>query len=171
MGHTDKTRWYTTSPAPVFLKALPETTLERIQDEPAYLGYHPVTPIASLHLLPPRSSVCAAGRVVEKTEVRRVNTSDGETDVATLTLRSGDDAVRVHFWRETTRLLELAREGDPALDVCGPQDVLNNSFGLVSPPWQWPRSLCKKATRSSGVDCNSSPHIAVSHAALRTRST
>ena len=50
VGHTDKTRWYTTSPAPVFLKALPETTLERIQDEPAYSGYHPVTPIASLPL-------------------------------------------------------------------------------------------------------------------------
>ena len=42
VGHTDKTRWYTTSRAPVFLKALAETTLERIQDEPAYLAFSPV---------------------------------------------------------------------------------------------------------------------------------
>ena len=35
VAHTDKTRWYTTSRAPVFLKATAETTLDRIQDNPA----------------------------------------------------------------------------------------------------------------------------------------
>ena len=36
-----------------------------MQDNPAYLVHHPVTPISSLPLLPPRSLVCVAGRVVE----------------------------------------------------------------------------------------------------------
>ena len=118
VGHTDKTRWYTTSPAPVYLKARPETTVELIKDEPAYSDHHPVTPIASLPLLAPRSSVCVAGCVVEKGEVRRVNTPEGETDVTNLILRSGNDAVRVHFWRETIRLLEDVREGELVF-LCG----------------------------------------------------
>ena len=91
-----------------------------MQDNPAYLVHHPVTPISSLPLLPPRSLVCVAGRVVERPEVTRVNTPDGEMDVpvVTLTLRSGNDALRVHFWRDTTRLLEGMKEGELAF-LCG----------------------------------------------------
>ena len=113
VAHTDKTRWYSTSRAPMFLKAVADTTMERIDDSDAYLAYHPVTPIPSIRLLPPRSLVCLAGRVVGTFAVAQVNTPDGEHDVpvAHLTVRAAGDALRVTFWRDTTQLLETVEEG------------------------------------------------------------
>ena len=94
-------------------KALAETTVERVQDKPAYLTYHPVTDIPSLPLLPARSLVCLAGRVLEAPKVDHVNTTEGENDVpvAHLTLRASGNIVRVNFWRDTTALVERVEEG------------------------------------------------------------
>ena len=110
---TDKTRWYTTSRSPMYLKALPETMIQRAQDKPEFLAYHPLTPIPSLPLLLPRSLVCIAGRVIEKSSVQRVDTPDGQKSVpvAHLTLRCLDDVVRINFWRETTGLIEALQTG------------------------------------------------------------
>ena len=118
-AHTDKTRFYTTSRTPMFLKAQSGTTMTRIDDKPEFLTYHPITPISSLPLLPPRSLVCLAGRVVEATEVAFVETTDGETDVpvAHLALRNGDDVIRVNFWRGTADLLKGWTKGVPILVV------------------------------------------------------
>ena len=114
VAHTDKTRWYSTSRSPMFLKALGDTTMERVEDRPAFLKYHPVTPIASLPLLPPRSAVCVGGRVVEAGDVAQVDTPDGDSDVpvAHLVLRVAGDVIRVNFWRETSGLLKDLRDGD-----------------------------------------------------------
>jgi hypothetical protein len=97
----------------MYLKALPETTIQRAQDKPEFLAYHPLTPIPSLPLLLPRSLVCIAGRVIEKSGVQRVDISDGEKSVpvAYLILRCHGDVVRINFWRETTSLLDTLATG------------------------------------------------------------
>ena len=114
VAHTEKTRWHVTSRSPVFLKAMSDTTMERIEARPDFLDYHPVAPIPSLPLLPPRSLVCLAGRVVEASEVAMVDTPDGEADVpvAHLALRSSGDAIRINFWRDTAGLLKDVKKND-----------------------------------------------------------
>ena len=39
--HSDKTKWFTTSRAPVYLKALPDIVMEEIADVPGFLVYPP----------------------------------------------------------------------------------------------------------------------------------
>ena len=114
VAHTDKTRFHCTSRSPMFLKALSDTTMERIEDKPEFLKYHPTTPISSLPLLAPRSLVCLAGRVVEPGNVQEVDTPDGDTGVpvAHLALRVSGDVIRVNFWRETASMVESLGKGD-----------------------------------------------------------
>ena len=87
--------------------------MESVQDISAFLSHHPVTDIPSLPLLPPRSLVCIAGRVLEASEVDHIITTEGENDVpvAHLTLRALGNIVRVNFWRDTTALLAGVQEG------------------------------------------------------------
>ena len=114
VAHSDKTRWFTTSRSPMFLKAQAGTTMERIDPNVAFSSHHPVTPISSLPLLPARSLVCLAGRVVEAGEVAHVETPDGDTDVpvAHLVIRVSGDVVRINFWRETAALISDLKNGD-----------------------------------------------------------
>ena len=113
--HTDKTKWFSTSRAPVYLKASHETTMEEIANMPDFLQYHPVTPIPSLPRLEPKALVCVAGRVLPPTpEIAYVTTPEGETNVAVahLMLRAHTDIVEVSFWRDTVQHLE-----EPCVEV------------------------------------------------------
>ena len=107
VAHTDKTRWYTTSRLPVYVKALPQVALEEAADDPAFVAYHPVTPISSLYRLEAKTLVCVAGRVVPPAPVvARVRTAEDTTDVevAHVMLRALDDVVKITFWRDTAAM-------------------------------------------------------------------
>ena len=109
--HTDKTKWFSTSRAPVYLKASHETTMEEIANVPDFLQYHPLTPIPSLPRLEPKALVCVAGRILlPAPEIAYVTTPEGETNVpvAHLILRAHSDIVKVSFWRDTAQLIEEA---------------------------------------------------------------
>ena len=102
--HSDKTKSFTTSRVPVYLKALPDFVMEEIADVPAFLRYHPVTPIESLVRLEPKTLVCVAGRVVPPAPaVTYVRTGEAEPDVpvAHVMLRAHGDVVKISFWRDT----------------------------------------------------------------------
>ena len=109
--HSEKTKWFTTSRAPVYLKALPETTMQAVDDTQGFPTHHPVTPFPSLLSLPPKTLVCVAGRVIPPAPaIAHVGVQDGESDVpvAHVMLRSGNDVVRVSFWRDAAPMATSA---------------------------------------------------------------
>ena len=116
VAHSDKTKWFSTSRAPVYLKALPATTMVETADVPSYPAYHPVTPLSSIVKLDPKTMMCVVGRVVKIAPVRHVSSADGDGEVAVsdVMLRAHDDVIKVSFWRETAHLPERTpclREG------------------------------------------------------------
>ena len=64
LAHTPKTTPWTTSRLPWFLRATEETKVELADDDPAVPAHHPLTEIEDLAILPPKSLVCVAGRVI-----------------------------------------------------------------------------------------------------------
>ena len=120
VAHNEKTRWFTTSKHPMYLKAVRETAVEQAEAVADHLEHHPVTPIASVSRLPPRMLICTAGRVMETPEVAYADIPDGETDVpvAHLALRANDDVFRISFWRDTTTLLEHVAAGSLVFVQC-----------------------------------------------------
>ena len=120
--HTDKTKWFSTSRAPVYLKALPDTAFEPIADVPGFLAWHPVTPFPSVVALEPKTLLCVAGRVIPPAPVIAHVQLDGESDVpvASVTLRANDDVIKVGFWRDfaTMAMDPLVRVGNIVLVSC-----------------------------------------------------
>ena len=109
--HSEKTKWFTTSRAPVYLKALPETTMQAVDDTQGFPQHHPVTPFPSLLPLPPKTLVFVAGRVVPPVpSIAYVTTAEGEVDVpvAHVMLRAGVEVVRVSFWRDAAPMAMAA---------------------------------------------------------------
>ena len=114
--HSDKTKWFSTSRAPFYVKALPGTTVVETSDVPSYPAYHPVTPFSSIVKLEPKTMVCVVGRVVKIAPVRNVPADGGgEVLVSDVMLRAHDDVIKVSFWRDTAYLPERSpclREGE-----------------------------------------------------------
>jgi hypothetical protein len=117
--HSDKTKFYSTSRAPVYLKALPETTivvLPILGDFVKYLTYHPVTPFPSIVRLEPKTLMNVAGRVISPAPyIETVSFGDGEAEVRVthMMLRADNHIIRISFWRETASMTdtELVYEG------------------------------------------------------------
>jgi hypothetical protein len=130
--HSDKTKWFSTSRAPVYLKALPETTIEAIPDVSAfltYLTYHPVTPFPSIVRLEPKTLVNVAGRVIPPAPfIEHVRAGEGEAEVsvAHVMLRADNDVIKISFWRDTACMTDTPL-------VCEGAFIMINAVAKQSP--------------------------------------
>jgi hypothetical protein len=111
--HTDKTSPFTTSPLPVYLRAIENTITEKGPERPEseWPRLHPVTDVPDLQHLD-NVLVCIAGRIVGETKLNDVPSSGSTVPVANTNLRVNDEMIRISGWRDHSAAVNNLTTGE-----------------------------------------------------------
>ena len=111
--HTDKTSPFTTSPLPVYLRAIETTTAEKGPERPEseWPRLHPVTDVPDLQHLD-NVLVCIAGRIVGETKLNDVPSDGSTVPVANTNLRVNDEMIRISGWRDHSAAVNNLTTGE-----------------------------------------------------------
>ena len=108
LAHTPKTTPWTTSRLPWFLRATEETKVELACDDPTVPAHHPLTEIEDLAILPPKSLVCVAGRVIPPEPTVKLVGKDTPAEVGNAYIHFKCHTICVSAWRDrASKLMDL----------------------------------------------------------------
>ena len=110
--HTDKTRPWTTSRLEFYGELDKDSKIEAVEPQPAWLTYHPLTPMEDLQHVPDGHLVCLPGRVLPPGVVKTKQKVDEEmVPLAKFPIRHGADLISMTAWRDLMSVVENLQPG------------------------------------------------------------
>ena len=99
-AHTEKTGTWTTSRLPFYAVLTNLSQVKKIEENPDWLKYHPLTSMTDLELLPDGMLVCMAGRIMPPKPEKADRKIGGEQVwVTNAVIRNANDMIQMSAWR------------------------------------------------------------------------
>ena len=102
-SHTEKTGTWTTSRLPFYAVLTNLSEIKKIDENPDWLTYHPLTTMTDLELLPDGMLVCVAGRIMpeqgRQPQKADRNIAGEQVSVTNAVIRNANDMIQMSAWR------------------------------------------------------------------------